>query len=564
MKVFISLVFALLFLTKAKAQIVINEIFPDPSPSVQLPEAEYIELFNTTATTIQLENWSVADPSNTATFLTDQEISAGDFLIITDEDDVALFSAYENVIGLSNFPSLNNSGDQLTLLNDASEIVEIIQYENSWYKDALKEDGGWSLERINPFTNCGGENNWTASNNSNGGSPTEENAVFDSEFVDESELQLTTIWLTESQELEITFSKNVNVNMATELSTYTISPALPIQNIWVESGNSIKMQFSEALDDNQRYEITIQQLSDCEGISQLSATALFGIPQQATQGDLRINEILFNPASGGVDFIEIVNTSNLLFSFDDLSILEINPITPSVVDDYVQIDNTKQYIFPDSLYVLTTDPSTIIQQYEVENPHLLLNISIPNYDDIEGIVSIVNEELDTIDQLHYYENWHFEGLSDVNGVSLERLDLSEQTQNENNWYSASYTVGYGTPTSENSQQPNPATTSNDELILSHKAFTPDNDGMDDFLEIQLLVNNQEVSATIAAYSVRGYLVKTIVNNQLIDQTNIFRWTGLDDNDKALPIGYYIIVANYYDSEGNQKQLHKKVVLSRRQ
>ena len=87
--------------------------------------------------------------------------------------------------------------------------------------------------------------------------------------------------------------------------------------------------------------------------------------------------------------------------------------------------------------------------------------------------------------------------------------------------------------------------------------------MNDFLEILLQVEEQGTTATIAVYNIHGTSVKTIVNNQLISEQSSFRWDGLDENGQQLPLGHYIIVAEYYDAGGNQSILKKKVVLSRR-
>jgi len=47
--------------------IIINEIFADPSPQIDLPSVEYVELINPSDKTISLNNWKFLDPSNTAT-----------------------------------------------------------------------------------------------------------------------------------------------------------------------------------------------------------------------------------------------------------------------------------------------------------------------------------------------------------------------------------------------------------------------------------------------------------------------------------------------------------------
>jgi hypothetical protein len=48
--------------------VVINEIMADPSPVVGLPDAEFVEMYNTTTNkTFDLEGWTFSDGATTAT-----------------------------------------------------------------------------------------------------------------------------------------------------------------------------------------------------------------------------------------------------------------------------------------------------------------------------------------------------------------------------------------------------------------------------------------------------------------------------------------------------------------
>ena len=48
---------------------------------------------------------------------------------------------------LFSLPSLNNSDDAVVIKDDLGNVVDSIYYNLSWYADAAKQDGGWSLER---------------------------------------------------------------------------------------------------------------------------------------------------------------------------------------------------------------------------------------------------------------------------------------------------------------------------------------------------------------------------------------------------------------------------------
>ena len=67
----------------------------------------------------------------------------------------------------------------LELMNKDGVLISSVTYNDNWYKDPDKEDGGWSLEQINPSNICSGGDNWSASNNAKGGTPGTKNSVYD-------------------------------------------------------------------------------------------------------------------------------------------------------------------------------------------------------------------------------------------------------------------------------------------------------------------------------------------------------------------------------------------------
>ncbi|MCH8318335.1 MAG: lamin tail domain-containing protein, partial [Bacteroidetes bacterium] len=158
--------------------VVINEIFADPSPQVGLPLIEFVELYNRSSKIFNLNSWTFGDPTTTG-ILSSLILTPGDHVILCPIADTSSFTTFGNVIGLSSFPTLNNSGDNLTLKEPSSLLIDAVNYDLSWYNDPAKDDGGWSLELINPFNDCSEANNWTASNDPLGGTPGKQNSVFD-------------------------------------------------------------------------------------------------------------------------------------------------------------------------------------------------------------------------------------------------------------------------------------------------------------------------------------------------------------------------------------------------
>ncbi len=559
MKLGFTILFFILYCLGVKAQVVFNELMVDPNPSNQLPESEYIELMNVSSEVVDLYNYSIADPSKKVVINEHYLLQPNALVLLVSPTYRQTFNEFgENIISIK-IPSLNNSSDALTLFNDENTISDKIDYELSWYQDVLKSQGGWSLERINPYNSCTQNNNWTSSQSPLGGSPAQTNSVLNSDYKDSSALELERLYHIDKRHIFIKFSKAIEITQQQQLYWIKFEPHLSIQQVnWI-SPMHLEIQFEEDITPGKMYTCYIEQIKDCENLSQLSTQAVFGLTKAGERGEVLLNEILFNPYSGGVDFIELINVSASLIALDDITVAELDPFDRSVVD-FIRIENSEQYIKPQHFMVLTSKPQNILEQYNVLQPSNLISVNIPNYSDNEGVVALLNAQLDTLDVLHYDASWHSAVLSQLDGVSLERLSLNNPTQDKNNWASASFTSGNATPTAKNSNVYNEMTI-NEGLTLSHEVFTPDSNGRDDFLFISFKNAQPNSRATVIVYSLYGQPVKTLLNNQLIGATNQLRWDGLDENGHDLPVGHYIIWAHLYNTD-HDNIYKKSVVISR--
>ncbi|MEZ5021895.1 MAG: hypothetical protein R2728_01300 [Chitinophagales bacterium] len=78
------------------------------------------------------------------------------------------------VIGVDGLPTLNDSGDDLTLRDENGQLIFNITYTSAFYRDNIKDDGGWSLEMIDTDFPCLEAVNWKASLDPSGGTPAHE------------------------------------------------------------------------------------------------------------------------------------------------------------------------------------------------------------------------------------------------------------------------------------------------------------------------------------------------------------------------------------------------------
>lgn len=128
--------------------IVIDELMADPTPQVGLPNNEWIELRNTSATTFNLSGWRIGDAASQSGPMPSYNLLPDSFVIVCTASAVAAMSAYGPTISVTSFPSLDNTGDLIYLRSPQNRIIHSVSYSDAWYQNELKKDGGWTLEMI--------------------------------------------------------------------------------------------------------------------------------------------------------------------------------------------------------------------------------------------------------------------------------------------------------------------------------------------------------------------------------------------------------------------------------
>jgi gliding motility-associated-like protein len=100
-----------------------------------------------------------------------------------------------------------------------------------------------------------------------------------------------------------------------------------------------------------------------------------------------------------------------------------------------------------------------------------------------------------------------------------------------------------------------------ELTLSPKIFSPNNDGLDDNLQIDYRLPEPGGELTILLYDTRGKLVHTFYKKEpSIHQQGTLRWNG-ETNGRKLPTGMYIVYLKYHYQNKTTK-VKKTTVLAR--
>jgi gliding motility-associated-like protein len=540
--------------------IVINEIFADPSPSIGLPEHEYIELYNTTNSVIDLTNWTITIGTTDKIFPS-SVIEPDSFVILIKEDVIDSFPNNISKIGFSSI-SLTNSGAKVILKNAEGKTINAISYTDKWYNDDDKNEGGWSIERVNPNLYCEGQNNWRASVANIGGTPGKQNSVFE-ESVYIEDFRIARAFIINNNKLQVHFNKSMDSLQVVDSSFFSVDNNAPIKSAPIAPFfSSVDLTFGFNFLENTTYTISANGLMDCSG-NFVSNSMSFGVPDSALENEIVINEVLFNPKDDGVDYVEIYNNSNSFFDLSKLRIASFFEFGGSLNAENIKTISVEALIIKPSEYlILTADSAKVKAQYSCENPYNFIELaSMPTLSNDSGTICIIHQSQNQIiDAFAYSENMHFSLLETEDGVSLERLDPNAKTQNSNNWHSAASTVGFGTPTYKNSQEL--ITQSIGEININPKSFTPNNDGYKDVASINWNFSENNLMATIKIFDSEGRVLKNILNNEMIGNSGNTTWDGTSEGGLQLNTGMYIVWMEVFSDNGNAERFKEVIVLSR--
>ena len=550
--------------TPIRYSIVIDEILPDPAPAVGLPNAEFVELKNVSGGPINLKQWKLSDGSSTATINIDYYLQADSFVIICSAPVAALFASFGSTIGVNNFPSLNNDADVITVYSSDGSCIHAVAYQLNWFNNAVKSEGGWTLEMVDTRNPCEGENNWKASTDIRGGTPGRINSS-DRRNPDVQTPTFTRAYVLDSITVMAVFDEPLDSNEAANSQHYLFDDASIIilrSTAKPSLFKEVELKISRPLEAGKLYQLSITGIKDCSNnfISANNKKPV-GLSTLADSLDLVINEILFNPVSDGVDYVELYNRSQKIIDISRLYISNRN--ANGVINAPQRMSEAPLFFFPGDYLALSESSMNIRQHFFSRNVDWLLNVSsLPSFPDDRGVVLILNEQGKIIDELRYDQDWHFALLQNKEGVSLERIDPGAGTQSRDNWTSAASSVGFGTPALQNSQYKNAAAQAGS-ISIDPSVFSPDNDGVDDICFIRYEMTEPNFVANILVFDANGREVRRLYNNATLTQNGTLRWDGLGENYKPLPIGIYIIYTEIFNLQGKRKKFKNVVTLARR-
>jgi hypothetical protein len=249
--------------------------------------------------------------------------------------------------------------------------------------------------------------------------------------------------------------------------------------------------------------------------------------------DLVINEIMSAPLTGEPEWIELYNPTTKTINIAGWKYYESS-------SSVIIADTCNVTVSPGAYLVIAAD-TNIYRRYtylrDVDSSRKVIiagSLGLNNEGDMVKISDIFRNKIDSV---FYSDNWYNPNLPGI-GRSLEKINPMLASNNPASWSSSADPYG-GTPGKRNSiytdLQP-----SNSQIKISPNPFSPDNDGFEDFTIISYKLSNVISQVRVKIYDVKGRLVKTLLNNQTSGSEGLIVYNGLDDENRKLRLGIYIV------------------------
>jgi hypothetical protein len=174
-------------------------------------------------------------------------------------------------------------------------------------------------------------------------------------------------------------------------------------------------------------------------------------------------------------------------------------------------------------------------------------------------VTIIDLDETVIDSIRYDEKMHAPFIMDSEGVSLERISISDQPDETSNWRSASSLSGFATPGLVNSNL-RPDIAIGDGAVVLEPEIIQRNVYSNDFTQIKYRFDRGGFMANVKIFDQQGRAIRAIAANELLGTEGFFRWDGDQDNGSFARVGYYVVWFEIFDARGMVKTFKRRLAV----
>jgi hypothetical protein len=421
----------------AWADLVINELMIDPSPSVLLPEKEFIEFFNRSGYELDLSAWKL-DVNGRTFQLPEQKVQAGSYIVFFD------------------IP-LPNTGASLVLYDDKDRTIHSARYKIPCDEPDWKDEGGWSLESPDPEIICNQAGFWEFSSDPSGGTPGRINSNYREVFDQDPPRFLFMGFGEYPGSVVLHFSEPIKQGQW-DIQEIKCSPGNLIPDSITSPApfsEEVYLWYFEKLEEKFRFELHLPAPVDCHGNKGAEERITAGETSLPYGEALLINEIMFDPVDGTPEFLELYNPGTDYLDLHHFAIDikgdSLDPAAPEALSERSRI------ILPQSYVVITSCIEWFRSAYDLRPSGQWVEVvGMGNLPNKKGIVTLTDRSGSVVDRVEYDDEMHLDLLGISQGISLERISPERSGSNPDSWHSASSLSGYATPGRKNSQTLEPS------------------------------------------------------------------------------------------------------------
>lgn len=522
-------------------ELVINEIQYAPNS----PEPEWVEIYNTSNKDLEISGFTVSDKINSSDPIT-LSIEAFGFAVIT-KDAAPLIEKYDlptDNIYETNLPGLNNTNDVIKIATQGITYDSLL-YDSKW------GEAGKSLERINYFKSSNDNNNWGISTST--ATPTKVNSI--AKYLD---IAIVSANL-ESNGMRLVVENNGNISTDSLSLGVAVNgnqlTQLKFDKLEAKSDNDYFLDFNDigySPKTNDKVELNINLDFD---VNSTNNYYIYYIGDVTKQGDVLINELMYDIDESHFEFVEIYNAGKTEIPLTNWYIAD----GTDVKNGRYNLINTSTTLMPKEYAIIVSDSLAFEFIEENRRDKVLFTRRKLALNKSGDIICLFNEKKQLMDSLTYSNSWHESYLNETKNISLEKLQPSLESKIAENWKSCTDESG-STPLSANSYYQEQKT--NSTISASPNPFSPSSSS-EPYIVIEFNLPFESALLDCDVYYPSGAKAMSLIKSKFVSKSGIITWNGRDEGDSVLPIGPYVIyIVATNQSSGQSETLKTVIVLAK--
>jgi hypothetical protein len=469
-----------------RGDVVINEIMYAPHS----PEPEWFELYNRSSKAIDIRSFKISDKTDTVAIINSSlSLNSNNFLIVAHDSTIYNYYRIGLPVIIKKFPSLNNTGDRVMILDSLDRVMDSLEYSPVW-----GGNNGISLERISVDAPSTDPLNWKTSVSRNHGTLGYINSVSSKDYdVEIAGISFSPEFPVAGDNADIFLDIKNRGNKAAlfSASLYEDTNLDSLPDLFVIKSENINLAAGDSVSIKLNYTITginkergFYAFADYTGDQDTSNNSYYKIIAPGYPGNsIIINEIMYDPEPGESEWVELKNISTETINLKNWS---VSDITGSIIKSI--ITEKDYFLLPGEFLIASRDSSFIYMHPGINNETKIVPFgTLGNTED--GVIVFDNRG-GIADSVMYKSTW-----GHIKGYSIERISGIKNSCDSSNWV-ISLSGGKSTPGMENSVLSLPEGRIND-LVINEIMFDP-LPGNNEFIEF---INLKKDSLNIGGWSI---------------------------------------------------------------